>query len=128
MSADCFFCKVKEDSPGQKILESHNFFVRFDGFPVSEGHLEVVPKRHITSLFELGDCELLEMFDLLKKAKNMADERFGPDGYNVGVNEGKAAGRTIDHLHVHLIPRYANDVANPRGGIRNIIPGKGDYA
>lgn len=67
------------------------------------------------------------MYDVILKTKNIIDEKFHPDGFNIGVNEGRVAGRTIDHLHIHLIPRYLHDVDNPRGGIRNVIPGKGDY-
>jgi diadenosine tetraphosphate (Ap4A) HIT family hydrolase len=67
------------------------------------------------------------MYDLICKTKELIDKKYAPDGYNIGINDGEAAGRTVPHLHIHIIPRYAGDVKNPRGGIRNIIPGKGTY-
>jgi len=69
----------------------------------------------------------MSIYDLISKIKKIISEKFNPDGCNIGINEGYAAGRTIDHLHIHIIPRYKNDVENPRGGIRNIIPDKGSY-
>jgi diadenosine tetraphosphate (Ap4A) HIT family hydrolase len=109
------------------MLETDLFYARWDNFPVSPGHAEIVPKRHIESIFDLNEEEREEMFELLRSMKEVIQIRHRPDGFNVGVNEGRAAGRTIDHLHVHLIPRYVGDVEDPVGGVRNIIPGKGDY-
>lgn len=124
---DCLFCD-KEDSKKHKIiLENELFYSRWDNFPVSEGHAEIVPKKHIESLFELTREELIEMYDIIIKTKNIIEEKYHPHGYNIGLNEGEAAGRTVHHLHVHIIPRYFGDVENPKGGIRNIILGKGDY-
>ena len=109
------------------ILESDLAYARRDNYAVSSGHAEVVPKRHVESYFDLTDEELLAIYDLSKQVKDIIDSRFHPDGYNIGVNDGEAAGRTIHHCHVHLIPRYIGDVENPRGGVRHIIPGKGNY-
>lgn len=124
---NCFFCDIQTDVKEEKIVETDLFFARFDNFPVVQGHAEIVSKKHVESFFELTEQELSEMYSLITKTKQIIDKKFHPDGYNIGVNEGRTAGRTIDHLHIHLIPRYVGDVENPRGGVRNIIPGKGDY-
>ena len=87
----------------------------------------MVPKRHIVSFFALTSGELAELYELMTSVYLEIKTRYRPDGFNIGINEGEAAGRTVHHLHVHIIPRYAGDVPNPRGGIRNIIPEKGDY-
>lgn len=122
----CLFCN-KEDIEN-KIIEENDFcYARWDNFPVSKGHAEIVPKKHIESFFDLKNNELIEIFSLISKVKDLIQEKYNPDGYNIGINEGDAAGRTIHHLHIHLIPRYKGDVENPRGGIRHIIPGEGSY-
>lgn len=87
----------------------------------------MISKKHTKSFFELSPEEILSMHDLINKVKEITDKRYEPNAYNIGINDGMAAGQTIDHLHVHIIPRYKGDVLNPRGGVRNIIPGKGDY-
>ncbi len=123
----CLFCD-KDNSEKHKILLENDFcYARFDNFPVSKGHLEIVPKQHIVSFFELTDEQLNHVYKLLKEAKKLIQKEYNPDGYNIGINEGDTAGRSVHHLHIHLIPRYKGDVENPRGGIRNVIPGKGDY-
>jgi len=124
----CFFCDIKSDTDDKRILETESFFSRFDDFPISRGHAEIVPKRHVESFFTLTEPELLEMYGLIVKTKTVIQEKFKPDGYNIGINEGKAGGQTINHLHIHLIPRYVGDVDNPRGGVRNVLQGKGDYS
>lgn len=123
----CLFCDKDNPEKHRIIFENELFYARWDNFPVTRGHAEIVPKRHIVSLFDLTEEEVIQMVDLLKKTKKLIDEKYHPDGYNTGNNEGEAAGRTIHHLHFHIIPRYFGDVPNPRGGIRNIIPEKGDY-
>ena len=123
----CFFCDIQNKEDSQRFAENKLFFARFDDFPVSKGHCEIIPKAHIISFFDLTGEQVLSLYELLEKIKEILGEKFNPDGYNVGINEGKAAGRTQDHLHVQIIPRYEGDVENPRGGIRNIIPNKGDY-
>jgi diadenosine tetraphosphate (Ap4A) HIT family hydrolase len=75
----------------------------------------------------LSDEEYTDVFDLMKWVKDLVQEKFTPQGMNVGVNCGEAAGQTVFHAHIHIIPRYTGDVPNPRGGVRNIIPGKGNY-
>lgn len=98
-----------------------------DGFPLSTGHSLVIPKRHIGSFFEASPDERNALFELLEHAKQSVQDEFHPDGFNIGINDGPAAGQTVPHLHIHLIPRYLGDLADPRGGIRWVIPGKADY-
>ena len=98
-----------------------------DGFPVSPGHTLVIPKRHIGSWFEISNDEQRGLLDLLARAKTDLQEEFKPDGYNIGINDGPAAGQTVPHLHMHLIPRYKGDQEDPRGGVRWIIPDKAKY-
>ena len=121
----CFFCECAEFGDFQ--LENELAFVRFDGFPVNDGHLEVIPKRHIKDWWETTTEERLAIFKLMDEAKKLVDEKYSPDAYNIGMNLGEMAGQSIMHLHVHLIPRYKGDVENPRGGVRGVIPHKQNY-
>ena len=122
---DCFFCKIINDK--DFFLENDLAIARFDNFPVNEGHLEVIPKRHIKDWWEATPEERVAIFNLIDEAKNVVDEKYHPDAYNIGMNLGEAAGQSIMHLHVHLIPRYKGDVPNPRGGVRGVIPQKQNY-
>ncbi|MBK8741254.1 MAG: HIT family protein [Betaproteobacteria bacterium] len=124
MTANCVFCAL---APGRIIL-SNDLAVAFrDGFPVSPGHTLVIPRRHVRSFFDTTAEERTALFALLDAAKAGIDSEFRPDGYNIGVNDGAAAGQTVPHLHIHLIPRYGGDKKEPRGGVRWIIPDKADY-
>jgi diadenosine tetraphosphate (Ap4A) HIT family hydrolase len=87
----------------------------------------VVPKRHVSTIWELSDEEYVDLFNLVWKVKDLIQNQFEPQGINVGANCGQAAGQTVFHAYIHVIPRYSGDAPNPRGGIRNIIPGKGTY-
>ena len=98
-----------------------------DAYPVSPGHTLIIPKRHVASLFDTTCEERLSMFELVDKAKHALDAELQPAAYNIGVNDGTAAGQTIFHLHVHLIPRYTDDDDDPRGGVRWIFPEKAKY-
>jgi len=98
-----------------------------DLFPVSRGHTLVVPKRVVSSLFDLSEQEVLDCWRLLKEERQRLESEFSPDGFNIGMNVGEAAGQTVPHAHIHLIPRYAGDVPSPRGGVRGVIPGKASY-
>ncbi len=119
--AECVFC---DGAPAnERIAQSRRFLALFDGYPRSPGHTLIVPRRHAVSLGELTTDEIGEAFALLAEARNRIDARYDPAAYNVGINDGRAAGRTVDHLHIHLIPRYDGDVVDPRGGVRNILPG-----
>ena len=120
----CPFCNPPED---EIVLANDLCYARYDRYPVSPGHLLLIPYRHIPTLFDATDDEQAALLALVREAKALLDERFRPDGYNVGVNVGKTAGQTVMHLHVHLIPRYAGDVADPRGGVRGAIPEKRKY-
>jgi diadenosine tetraphosphate (Ap4A) HIT family hydrolase len=123
-SSVCAFCAL----PPDRILfgNDHAISIR-DGFPVSPGHTLIIPRRHVRSFFDATRDERESLLDLLDRAKAELTEVFKPDGFNIGVNDGAAAGQTISHLHVHLIPRYHGDRADPRGGVRWIIPEKADY-
>lgn len=98
-----------------------------DAYPVSNGHSLVIPARHIGSFFELSEAERNDLFRLLDFAQQELDGIFRPDGYNIGINDGVAAGQTVPHLHIHLIPRYFGDLPDPRGGVRWVIPDKASY-
>ncbi len=87
----------------------------------------MLPKKHVGSFFELTEFEQLELIQLLNQAKHDLDQLFKPTAYNVGINDGIAAGQTIPHLHIHLIPRYDGDQVDPRGGVRWLFPDKADY-
>lgn len=115
--------------PADRIRErgAHGFVVE-DAFPVSPGHSLVIANRHVENFFELTEEELACLMKLLDAARRRLDESLKPAGYNIGVNIGPAAGQTVMHVHIHLIPRYPGDSPNPIGGVRNILPGKGAYA
>jgi diadenosine tetraphosphate (Ap4A) HIT family hydrolase len=98
-----------------------------DGFPVSPGHTLIVPRKLIGTWFETTREEQVAMLELVDVVKAQLDAELRPDGYNIGINVGPAAGQTVMHLHMHLIPRFNGDVPDPRGGIRHVIPGKGNY-
>jgi len=120
----CPFCHL----PPDRILIQDDLTLAFrDGFPASPGHTLVITRRHIPSYAEATPEELAALFRTLAAARAALDLEFHPDGYNVGINDGEAAGQTVMHMHVHLIPRFQGDVPNPRGGVRHCIPCKGDY-
>ena len=121
----CLFCSVGEE---RIIAENDLAFAIRDGFPVTELHSLVIPRRHVSDYFELTKEELLACNELLRIVK---EEILARDesvkGFNVGANSGLVAGQSIFHCHIHLIPRREGDVPNPKGGIRHLIPGKGAY-
>jgi diadenosine tetraphosphate (Ap4A) HIT family hydrolase len=119
---NCIFC-----NPTNIIINGEYSYSRWDGYPVSEGHCLVIPKRHVISIDDLTDSELKDLYTVLKQTKIMLCEVYQPDGFNIGINEGEAAGQTVPHLHIHLIPRYEGDVECPRGGVRGVIPSKCNY-
>jgi diadenosine tetraphosphate (Ap4A) HIT family hydrolase len=119
---DCIFCRRDDKRLNTIVRENATCYARYDNFPATEGHLEVVPKRHVESLFELTQEEISEAYSLLCEVQKIVTERYRPDGYTIGVNEGTAAGQSIAHLHIHLIPRRYGDVQDPRGGIRQAVP------
>jgi diadenosine tetraphosphate (Ap4A) HIT family hydrolase len=121
-ASGCFFCRQADPSANRIAESNRTCFVRFDNFPATPGHVEVVPKRHVVSFFELTEDEVVDVYRLLKTMRRRLAEEHRPDGFTIGVNEGRAAGRSIDHLHIHLIPRHFGDVQDPRGGIRQVVP------
>jgi diadenosine tetraphosphate (Ap4A) HIT family hydrolase len=98
-----------------------------DTYAVSPGHTLIIPRRHVASFFDLTPEEVNACMELITEERKRLDEEFKPDGYNIGVNVGPAAGQSIFHVHIHLIPRYEGDVENPQGGVRHVIPKKGHY-
>ena len=120
----CYFCSL----PSKRIiLETELSMVIRDSFPVSEGHTLIITKRHIESIFDATKEEQIDLLANLEEAKKILDNKFSPDGYNVGINDGKAAGQTVMHLHTHLIPRYSGDSEQAKGGVRWIFPDKANY-
>ena len=109
------------------IIESETAYAVFDIFPVSNGHMLIIPKTHTRDYFEAGQHEKQELWELVDRCKVYLDEKYQPDAYNVGINCGEDAGQTVMHLHIHLIPRYKGDIINPRGGVRGVIPDKRIY-
>jgi diadenosine tetraphosphate (Ap4A) HIT family hydrolase len=120
----CPFCH-REDS--RIALENEAARAFPDAFPVAEGHALVVPKRHVASLFDLPEEEQEALWRLVALVRSKLASELTPDGFNVGVNDGPAAGQTVLHAHVHIIPRRAGDVADPRGGVRWVIPARAQY-
>lgn len=123
-SLPCPFCSL----PSERVILSTPLALAFaDGFPVSQGHTLIVPRRHVGSFFELDAQEREAVMGLLLQARQMLLRERKPDGFNVGLNDGIAAGQTVMHAHLHLIPRYAGDLPDPRGGVRWVMPARADY-
>jgi len=119
---DCPFCGEPEI-----IVANELAFAHYDTYPVNRGHCLLIPRRHVAEYFQATAEEKAAIWALLDEVKPIIDRAFNPDGYNVGVNIGKAAGQSIPHLHIHVIPRYAGDVENPQGGVRGVIPHRQKY-
>lgn len=157
MKGDCLFCNPNKLTEKAIVNEYKDFKVILDPFPVNFGHKIIVPRRHVEKIDDLESEELEQFQERISEVKNnsgnikdIKDQYFEvmkaeesekseemiravignqaePKGFNIGINEGEAAGQTIDHLHIHVIPRYEGDVENPEGGVRNVIPEKADY-
>lgn len=115
----CIFCSREELNI---IAENELCFAIYDKYPVNLGHVLIIPKRHYKSFFDATIEEVTAIYELIHKCKEILDKKYKPTGYNIGININESAGQTIMHLHVHLIPRYDNDVEDPRGGVRNLKP------
>jgi diadenosine tetraphosphate (Ap4A) HIT family hydrolase len=125
LSSDCPFCNPDKDR--EIILESASVFAIYDKFPVSNGHVLIIPKKHVSNYFELSFKEQSACWFVLNAVQKIIQEKFNPDGFNVGININETAGQTVPHVHIHLIPRYNGDVEIPRGGVRGVIPDKKEY-
>ena len=120
----CPFCPA----PADRLFFENELVAGFwDAFPVSPGHALLVPRRHIPTWFDATPDEWHALTDALAVAKREIEKTHNPDGYNVGINCGAAAGQTVFHLHVHLIPRYLGDIEDPRGGVRHVLPRHANY-
>lgn len=120
----CPFCTL----PNERIRGANDWAVWIeDGYPITPGHSLIVPKRHIASLFEATVEEWQAFRELLHEAEADLRQHLRPDGYNLGINDGAAAGQTVAHLHIHLIPRKKGDQTDPRGGVRWLFPDKANY-
>lgn len=123
--SDCPFC-----TPGREVdllLESAQAYCILDKYPVNPGHALIIPKRHVSDYFDLSFREQSSCLFMLNEAKKQIQKRFNPDGFNMGINVGEKAGQTVFHVHIHLIPRYSDDVEDPRGGVRGVIPERKFY-
>lgn len=121
---DCPFCRLEKS----RIQAESEFAVAFlDGFPITQGHTLVIPKRHVASLYDLSEDEQAAVWRLVIQVRAKLVSEIQPDGFNVGLNDGTAAGQTVMHTHVHIIPRWKGDTADPRGGVRLIFPDKARY-
>ncbi len=122
--SNCPFCTI---STSQIIISNPVAIVFRDGFPVSEGHTLVVPRRHVESLFDLSAEDQALVWALVAEVREVLKKEYRPSGFNIGINDGAVAGQTVGHAHVHIIPRYAEDVKDPRGGVRWVLPDKAKY-
>lgn len=119
---ECIFCRLDDYT-----LENDLAYAVFDAMPVNEGHMLIIPKRHVQNYFDLKPEEEAAMLELLHKGKKLIEEKYSPDGYNFGVNCNSCAGQSVMHAHMHLIPRYRGDSEAPLGGVRGVIPEKMGY-
>ena len=125
LSSNCPFCKL--NSKVELVCETSTALAFFDGYPVSKGHTLIIPKCHVANYFDLSDEEQQDLWHMVNQCKTVLEKRFHPDGFNVGINVNEAAGQSVFHVHIHLIPRYEGDVENPKGGVRGVIPRKQSY-
>jgi diadenosine tetraphosphate (Ap4A) HIT family hydrolase len=121
---DCPFCEILGSNEG---FESATAIEFPDAFPLAEGHMLVVPCRHVASIFDLTPDEQADVWQLVAAVRQDLIDELKPDGFTIGVNDGSAAGQTVEHAHVHIIPRRKGDVADARGGVRWVIPDKAAY-
>jgi len=119
---DCPFCAKRE-----YVFENEHWYASYDLFPVSKGHILIIPRRHFNDYFQSTKEERLSFDDMLFEVKMYLDKVYIPDGYNVGFNVNEEGGQSVSHCHIHVIPRYKGDVENPRGGVRGVIPSKQNY-
>jgi diadenosine tetraphosphate (Ap4A) HIT family hydrolase len=124
MTTKCLFCNRAQF---KELSSNKSAYAIYDNYPVFPGHILIITKRHISSWFDISSEEKLDMLAMIDSLKKILDSNFKPDGFNIAINDGIEAGQTILHLHIHLIPRYKDDVQNKKGGIRWINPAKAEY-
>jgi diadenosine tetraphosphate (Ap4A) HIT family hydrolase len=124
MASGCPFC---EPVAGAAWITHDAGLAIWDAFPLTEGHTLVVPRQHVASLYELTPAEQADLWTLVADVRARLRERFNPDGFTIGVNDGPSAGQTVGHAHIHVVPRRLGDVPDPRGGIRWVVPGRAAY-
>lgn len=124
MANECPFCVV---DPDRIRLETEVGLAIRDLFPVSEGHTLVIPRRHIDSIYQMPLAEQREIWELARRARDLLVREVRPDGFTIGLNDGLAAGQSVPHANIHVIPRMLGDVPDPTGGIRSIFPHKARY-
>lgn len=125
---NCHFCKIERLINKDRIVYQDDTWIAiYDNYPVSQGHVLLIPKRHVETFFNLNMVEFGSLGVTIGIIKMILDKKFHPDGYNIGANCGEAAGQTVMHCHIHIIPRYKGDMENPRGGVRGVIPEKQKY-
>ena len=128
LASSCPFCAILANADHEAIIAQNDLAILVrDGYPISNGHCLALSKRHVESFFETTSSEREAMFELVDKAKVINDAVYHPDSYNLGVNDGPAAGQTVPHVHIHVIPRYIGDSIDPRGGVRWVKPEKAVY-
>lgn len=123
-SDDCPFCNVPE---AERVAGNGLCFARWDKYPVSPGHMLIIPFRHFPDYFDADADEVSAIWKLVAAARTIIREHHDPDGFNIGLNVGAAAGQSVWHMHVHVIPRYSGDTPDPFGGVRSVVLGKGRY-
>jgi diadenosine tetraphosphate (Ap4A) HIT family hydrolase len=124
----CPFCNIENLINSDRIVYQDSTWIAiYDNYPVSKGHVLLIPKRHCASYFDLNFIELESVSVTIGIIKKLLDKKFNPDGYNIGMNCGEAAGQTVMHCHIHIIPRYKGDCENPRGVVRGCVPSRMSY-
>lgn len=118
MTIPCIFCSPSGETV---IFQNKYAYCRFDDYPVTPGHLLIIPFRHVSSFFSITEEEHAAMWNLVKLGKEYLDDLFQPDGFNIGINDGIVAGQTVMHLHIHLIPRYRGDSEDPKGWVHRVL-------
>ena len=121
----CIFCNFKSS---EIFLTDDQCVARWDSYPVGKGHALIIPRRHFADYFDASAEERIALWNMVNKARAVIIDEHNPDGFNVGINVGTYAGQSVMHLHIHLIPRYAGDMENPKGGVRGVIPKHQKYA
>src|SRR5688500_13057619 len=124
MRVTCPFCNIEKSLI---IAKNATAIAIRDAFPLADGHTLVIPRQHVTSMFDHSESYQTQLWQLVAQVRALLSQQFAPAGFNIGINDGTAAGQTVPHAHIHVIPRYQGDVPDPRGGVRWIIPGNAAY-